>query len=222
LTATLTAEEQQVVKGLRNHTSSPQVPTLITGVDTLSSPGLRTKEASVRRPECQGCGGPHRAEVTFRTSGFLPPCRPTMIMGRGLADRAAKGRGRMQEQPVTLGIQLAIGPEQDAEQVAEATLRLRRELLDLDVEAVELPSAGEPPPGSRAVELAALGALLVTMGKSQLLGSVVSAVRSWLAGSAQPRSIKLELDGDTLELSGVSSKEQRRLTDEWLARHTSR
>jgi hypothetical protein len=128
----------------------------------------------------------------------------------------------MQEQPVTLGIQLAIGPEQDAEQVAEATLRLRRELLDLDVEAVELPSAGEPPPGSRAVELAALGALLVTMGKSQLLGSVVSAVRSWLAGSAQPRSIKLELDGDTLELSGVSSKEQRRLTDEWLARHTSR
>jgi hypothetical protein len=128
----------------------------------------------------------------------------------------------MQEQPVTLGIQLAIGPEQDAELVAEATLRLRRELLDLDVEAVELPSAGEPPPGSRAVELAALGALLVTMGKSQLLGSVVSAVRSWLAGSAQPRSIKLELDGDTLELSGVSSKEQRRLTDEWLARHTSR
>jgi hypothetical protein len=128
----------------------------------------------------------------------------------------------MQEQPVTLGIQLAIGPEQDAEQVAEATLRLRRELLDLDVEAVELPSAGEPPPGSRAVELAALGALLVTMGKSQLLGSVVSAVRSWLAGSAQPRSIKLELDGDTLELSGVSSKEQRRLTEEWLARHTSR
>jgi hypothetical protein len=128
----------------------------------------------------------------------------------------------MQEQPVTLGIQLAIGPEQDAEQVAEATLRLRRELLDLDVEAVELPSAGEPPPGSRAVELAALGALLVTMGKSQLLGSVVSAVRSWLAGSTQPRSIKLELDGDTLELSGVSSKEQRRLTDEWLARHTSR
>jgi hypothetical protein len=128
----------------------------------------------------------------------------------------------MQEQLVTLGIQLAIGPEQDAEQVAEATLRLRRELLDLDVEAVELPSAGEPPPGSRAVELAALGALLVTMGKSQLLGSVVVAVRSWLAGSAQPRSIKLELDGDTLELSGVSSKEQRRLTDEWLARHTSR
>jgi hypothetical protein len=128
----------------------------------------------------------------------------------------------MQEQPATLGVHLTVGPEDDAEQVAEATLRLRRELLDLDVEAVELPPAGEPPPGSRAVELAALGALLVTVGRSQLLGPVVAAVRSWLAGSTQPRSIKLELDGDTLELSGVSSKEQQRLTDEWLARHTPR
>jgi len=48
---------------------------------------------------------------------------------------------------------------------------------------------------------------------------VLEAVRSWLAGSPQ-RGIKLELDGDVLELSGVSSKEQRRLTDEWLRRHT--
>jgi hypothetical protein len=71
------------------------------------------------------------------------------------------------------------------------------------------------------VELAALGALLVTAARSQLLGSVVAAVRSWVAGSPN-RSIKLELGGDVLELTGVSSAEQRRLTDEWLRRHESR
>jgi hypothetical protein len=49
----------------------------------------------------------------------------------------------------------------------------------------------------------------------------VAAVRSWLAGSPR-RSIKLELGGDVLELTGVSSTEQRRLTDEWLRRHQSR
>jgi hypothetical protein len=118
-------------------------------------------------------------------------------------------------------IQVAVGPDADPEDVAEATLQLRRELLDLDVEAVELPRGGEPPPGTRAVELAALGALVVTVGQSPLLGPVVAAVRSWLAGSQQ-RSIKLELDGDTLELSGLSSNEQRRLVDEWLGRHESR
>jgi hypothetical protein len=124
----------------------------------------------------------------------------------------------MEDQPGTLGIHVAVGGGADAEEVAEATAQLRRELLDLDVEAVALPQGGEPPPGARAVDVAALGALLVTVAQSQLLGPVVAAVRSWLAGS-QRRSIKLELGGDVLELTGVSSSEQRRLTDEWLRRH---
>ncbi len=127
----------------------------------------------------------------------------------------------MEERPATLGIHVAVGSDTDAEEVAEATLQLRRELLDLDVDAVELPPGGEPPPGTRAVELAALGALAVTFSQSQLLAPVVAAVRSWLAGAPQ-RSIKLELSGDVLELTGLSSKEQRRLTDEWLRRHESR
>jgi hypothetical protein len=127
----------------------------------------------------------------------------------------------VEERPEALGIQVTIGPDTEAEEIAEATLQLRRELLDLDVEAVELPSVGEPPPGTRAVELAALGALVVTVAQSKLLASVVTAVRAWLAGAPQ-RSIKLELDGDILELTGVSSKEQRRLIDEWLRRHAGR
>src|SRR5271169_5983042 len=127
----------------------------------------------------------------------------------------------MDEQMSALGVQVVVGPDGDAEEIAEATLRLRHELLDLDVDAVEIPGAGEPPPGSRAVDVAALGALLVHLADSEMLAGVVAAVRSWLSGSSR-RSIKLELDGDFLELHGVSSQEQRRLTDEWLARHASR
>ena len=77
---------------------------------------------------------------------------------------------------------------------------------------------GGPPPGTKAVEVAALGALIVGVAKSQVLVNVVAAVRSWLGGQQQ-RSVRLELDGDVLELTGVSSKEQRRLADEWLQRH---
>jgi hypothetical protein len=127
----------------------------------------------------------------------------------------------MEEQSAKLGIRVTVGPGADAADIAEATLQLRRELLDLDVDAVELPRAGEPPPGARAADLAALGALVVTVAQSQLLASVVAAVRSWLASSPR-RSIKLELGGDVLELAGMSSEEQRRLTDEWLRRHESR
>jgi hypothetical protein len=127
----------------------------------------------------------------------------------------------MEERPAMLGIRVAVEPGADAEDVAEATLQLRRELLELDVEEVEIPRAGEPPPGSRAVDLAALGTLVVTVAQSQLLASVVTAIQSWLISSHR-RSIKLELGGDVLELAGVSSAEQRRLTDEWLRRHESR
>jgi hypothetical protein len=127
----------------------------------------------------------------------------------------------MDEHPATLGVQVTVGPDGDAEEAAQATLQLRRELLDLDVDAVQVPQAGQPPPGSRAVDMAAVGALVVNLADSQLLAGVVAAVRSWLAGSPR-RSIKLELGGDALELTGVSSREQRRLADEWLDRHTGR
>jgi len=127
----------------------------------------------------------------------------------------------MEDQLPRLGIHVVGGPDADAEEVAEVTLQLRRELLGLDVVAVEVPRAGEAPPGTRAVELAALGALVVSIAKPEALAAVVAVVRSWLSRS-QRRSIKLVLDGDVLELSGVSSDEQRRLTDEWLRRHDSR
>jgi len=120
-----------------------------------------------------------------------------------------------------LAVEVGLGPRAGAEAVAEATLQLRRELLELDVEGVELARAGEPPTGTRAVDLVALGTLMITVAKTGLLNAVVTASRSWLEGQPQ-RSIKLELDGDVVELTGVSSEEQRRLADAWLRRHARR
>ena len=140
------------------------------------------------------------------------------VPGSPVEPHVLRGVG-MDEQPAALGIQVAAGPDGDADEVAEATLQLRRELLDLEVDAVQVPRAGAAPPGARGVDMAAVGALVVSLADSQLLAVVVTAIRSWLSGSSR-RSIKLELGGDVLELTGVSSREQRRLTDEWLARHS--
>jgi hypothetical protein len=55
----------------------------------------------------------------------------------------------MEERRSTIGIRVDAGPDGDAGEVAEATLQLRHELLDLDVDAVE-PAPGanrRPAPG---------------------------------------------------------------------------
>jgi hypothetical protein len=111
------------------------------------------------------------------------------------------------------------GADSDAEELAELTRRLRGQLLELDVDAVEPATGGEAPTGSKGVELLAIGGLVIQFAmKSEVLKSVVDATTAWL-GRQQGRSVKLTLDGDTLEVTGVSSDEQRRLVDLWVARH---
>jgi hypothetical protein len=67
--------------------------------------------------------------------------------------------------------------------------------------------------------LLAAGELLVgLLASPEVLASIIDAVRSWL-GRNHASSVKLTLDGDVLEVNGVSSAEQDRLIDLWVSRH---
>jgi len=120
-----------------------------------------------------------------------------------------------------LGIELQGGSDIDEEELAGLTSRLRVELLDLDldVDSVEPVVAGEVPAGSKGVGLLAVGGVLVRFAlRSDVLQHLVAGVRSWL-GRQRIRSVKLILDGDTCEVTGLSSADQERLIDLWIARH---
>jgi len=94
---------------------------------------------------------------------------------------------------------------------------LRDELLTLDVDDVRHVSAGPAPPGTRAIELAAVGALLVTLkGSVDLVDRVVGAVRSWLAAGSPERTVELSVGDRTLKLSAASAQQQERLVAEFL------
>jgi hypothetical protein len=111
----------------------------------------------------------------------------------------------------------------DAERVAVLTGYLRAELLQLDVDDVTALPAGEPPPGSRAFDVATVGALLIALGQSaEGLRSVVAAIRNWLRrGEGTRRTVRLELAGDALELSQASTADQERLIELFVGRHTT-
>lgn len=118
-------------------------------------------------------------------------------------------------------VELAVD-KAEAEELDRLTANLRRELLELDVDDVTRLREGPPPPGARAVELVALGSLVVAVGKvAGALSSVVRVVQGWV-GHKPERKVRLVMDGDVLELSGATAEQQQQLVDEWLARHVAR
>ncbi|MEU6427219.1 caspase family protein [Microbispora sp. NPDC046973] len=121
----------------------------------------------------------------------------------------------------TTRLTIHIGEEDaDPHELEDLTARLRAELLEIDVVTAQAERGAPPPPGARAVLSFSLGGLVVSLAGTELLAAVVSAVTAWLARN-QHRSAKLTIDGDAIELTGVPSGEQRRLTDLWVRRHES-
>jgi hypothetical protein len=113
-------------------------------------------------------------------------------------------------------------PDADDAELDELAGRLRGVLLDLDVDDVERAPGGPVPDGAKAAGLAEIATLIVTLGNAAGgLAALVGAVRGWL-GANETRTVKLELDGDSLEVTGLSKPEQERLISEWLSRQAAR
>jgi hypothetical protein len=128
----------------------------------------------------------------------------------------------MSEDVLEVQLQLDAGPDSDRDELELLTQRLRRQLLDLDVESVEARAADQPPPNTRAVDAMLLGSLVVTVAKSpELLKGVVQLVQGWLAGH-HGRSVELAIGGDTLKVNGITSEDQQRLIDLFVARTAGR
>ena len=120
-----------------------------------------------------------------------------------------------------LSVELQAGPDTDAEELAQIADQFRAELLDLDVDTVRQPVLGEAPEDAKGAGLLAAGQLVVGLvATPEVLASIIGTVRSWL-GRNRGRSVKLTLGGDALEVSGVSSAEQDRLIELWVARHAT-
>jgi hypothetical protein len=110
----------------------------------------------------------------------------------------------------------------DAEWLDTLSGYLRADLTELDVyDVAALPTNVATPPGARSGAVADVGGLLVSLGDAAGgLASLVSAVRAWLRrGEAPQRTVRLELDGDVLELSQPTPADQERVIELFLSRH---
>lgn len=104
---------------------------------------------------------------------------------------------------------------EDGEEL-DAAFSLRRELLDLDIDAAELVD-GEVPDGAKSGS-----GLVATLGVKfgpAALKAVFAKIRDWLARTE--RGVELTIDGDTIKLTGATAAQQEQLLAVWLARHGS-
>jgi len=111
-----------------------------------------------------------------------------------------------------------VEPDADPEVVDELTRHLHLELLELDVDSVSPVAVGSAPPGSKGLDLAAMGALFVQVtGSVDAVRSVVDTLWSWLQrGSSSRRRLTISVDGHTLELASATDAQQQQLVDEFV------
>jgi hypothetical protein len=116
-----------------------------------------------------------------------------------------------------------IGSDADPAEIDALTRELRAEILQVDeVDGVEQASAGPAPDGSKGLDIAAIGALVVAVGPGvQAAVKVLEVVRNWLAGRS-PSTPPLQMTiGDKSITVRADKKQQEALIAAYVASLTS-
>src|SRR5579859_4961636 len=110
-------------------------------------------------------------------------------------------------------------PKIQDEQREERTRALRDELLDAHgIEAIDVLRDKDAPVGSKG-DPVLIGALLVKLASSGGLTIVINTIKAWLLRQ-ESQSVSLEIGGDKLTITGISTTQQQQLIDSWISRHT--
>ena len=121
-------------------------------------------------------------------------------------------------------VEFVSGPDADPGEMDALTRALRAEILEVDeVDRVEQASAGPAPEGSKGLDVAAIGALIVGVAPGvQAVAKVIEVVRGWLArhsSSTPPLQMTI---GDKSIVVRADKEQQDELVAAFIAAVTAR
>lgn len=103
----------------------------------------------------------------------------------------------------------------DQEELDELTTQLRQRLLELAVDDVRVGRSDEAvPKGAKPGEILAVGALAVTLAPA-VLRPALRLVETWMQ-NRPVRTVRVEIDGRTLELGHATAEQQQRLVEAFI------
>lgn len=115
-------------------------------------------------------------------------------------------------------VQVQPAGDDDVGELLDLTSMLRSELLTLDVSDVRPLEASAASEGAKGLGAVA-GWLAVQLGSIEGLRATVDLIRGWVGRTR--REVEVRIGDDVLKVSGVSSAEQEKIIDAWLARHAA-
>jgi hypothetical protein len=116
---------------------------------------------------------------------------------------------------VELQLRVALAQGEEAQDEAAWTALLLEELGDDLDDALFSVEHGTPEAGQKGI---ALGALLAKL-PAAAAGRLLTALQTWAARTG--RTVEASIAGDSIKLTGASRKQQDRVIEAWLARHTA-
>ena len=107
-------------------------------------------------------------------------------------------------------VEFVSGPDADPVEIDALMRALRAEILEVaEVDHVDQASAGPAPEGSKGLDVAAIGALVVGVAPGlQAVTKVIEVVRSWLANRS-PSTPPLQMSIGDKSITVVADKQQQ-------------
>jgi hypothetical protein len=124
----------------------------------------------------------------------------------------------MENKTAKLLLHIDTGADTDTEEQARLTDRLRADLLELDVDAVDRVHSGASPAGAKGDPIT-LAALAVTLAPVALNG-LMKAVQAWLTRHDRS-TVTAEFDGRKIVVTGSPSKEQQQMIETFVGGHNA-
>ena len=122
----------------------------------------------------------------------------------------------MSSPPSSVRISIDGGTESDQEELAQLGQRLRRDIQELDVEAVEFVREGAAPAGAKGDPLT-MASLAVTLAPI-VLKPLFDMLQNWTARHNNS-TVTIEMGSDKLTMTGSPSKDQLAVIQAVLQKH---
>ena len=119
-----------------------------------------------------------------------------------------------------LTVVLEPDPSTDAEDRERLGRQLRDELRELDVDEVSSAAGAPAPDGAKSGAAASLTEWLVTLSSGGgVFVTVIATIKDWLSRRDGAHTVRVTINGDTLELSRATPVERAELIETFVRRH---